>query len=102
MGTAVIRQPDGLLCVFSTIVDDFTYYDCEPSVLVTDLMEYMGRSDAQYMVDRAVERGQSGFYTLKRALEQREMQHGDDVDSKGEDDDADFAEWLDKMRKAVL
>lgn len=43
MGHQVIQQPDGLLCVWSTVVDDFIIVDASPD----ELSDYYAEDAAQ-------------------------------------------------------
>jgi len=55
MPSYVALQPNGKLAVFSSIVDDFTYLNCEASQLREMFCQTMGRSDAQAKVQRGLD-----------------------------------------------
>jgi hypothetical protein len=55
MPSYIVRQPNGLLAVFSTIVDAFTIFDMTEEEAVEEMREKMGREDALAKVKRGVE-----------------------------------------------
>jgi hypothetical protein len=58
MGHQIVRQPDGRLAVWSTGVDDWVLYDCEP----LDLLDY-------YAERAAAEARESAARTVKAVLD---------------------------------
>lgn len=65
MGHQVIRQPDGKLAVWSTIVDDFVLFDCTPEDIATfyaDEARQKAFDDWMGACQRAAETGTSGRY----------------------------------------
>jgi hypothetical protein len=59
MGHQIIRQPDGRLCVFSTVVDDFVYADCDPEPLIEHYAAEAAQ-DTRERVRRVIENVLSG------------------------------------------
>lgn len=54
MSHQIIRQPDGLLCVWSTVVDDFIVVDATPKELIESyarIAEEKARADTQRIID---------------------------------------------------
>jgi hypothetical protein len=54
MATYLLKQPNGLIAIFSSIVDDFTHWDCTPEEALAYGVEQWGRSEAQEKLDRAL------------------------------------------------
>lgn len=52
-----LLQPDGKLCRFSTIVDDFTHGGMTPEQAFAVAFEDMGRAAAESKVERGLARG---------------------------------------------
>jgi DNA/RNA-binding domain of Phe-tRNA-synthetase-like protein len=50
MGRQIIRQPDGLYCVWSTIVDDIVVWDADRE----EIIEYFAERAAEEARDRAL------------------------------------------------
>lgn len=50
----IVRQPNGLLAEFSTIVDHFTALDMTEAEAIEHCREHMGRKDAEAKVRRGV------------------------------------------------
>lgn len=46
MGTYMLKQPDGLIAIFSSVVDDFTHWDATPGEALAYGVEQWGRSEA--------------------------------------------------------
>jgi hypothetical protein len=84
MPSRVVRQPNGLLAVFSTVVDDFTRMDLTESEALRWAREHMGRADAEAKVRRGLddenpwtgERG-DGLSRWRDALETVRAVHGE-------------------------
>lgn len=59
MGKCVVRQPNGLYAVFSSIVDDFVVLDCTPAEVVSYFQNEarrQARKDAREAIQRADDR----------------------------------------------
>jgi len=57
MGWQVIKQPDGRLSIFSSVVDDWIYVDCTPEEAVQVFVDQVAedtRSNVQRIVDLVV------------------------------------------------
>jgi hypothetical protein len=83
MGHQVIRQPDGQLAVWSTVVDDFVIFDATTEEIAEHYAEEArkkAREDWAEACKRALETGTSGRYQFamqwEEAQEQRASVHG--------------------------
>lgn len=54
MASYMLKQPNGLIAIFSSVVDDFTYYDLTPEQALECGTEEWGRRTAQEKLDRAL------------------------------------------------
>lgn len=64
MGQQIIKQPNGLYAVWSTIVDDFVLYDCTPEDIIQDRMssyERTTREDVQRIIGQ-LKRREKPYY----------------------------------------
>jgi len=50
----MLKQPNGLIAIFSSVVDDFTHWDATPEEALAYGVEQWGRSEAQETLDRAL------------------------------------------------
>lgn len=81
MGRAIVKQPNGKLAVFSTIVDDFVYLDCEWEDYIQFRLKE-AEEDIRREVERAKEevakRGTTSMWdrTWESCLNEIELHHG--------------------------
>lgn len=54
MGTYLLKQPNGLIAVFSSIVDDFTAWDATPEEALAYGTKEWGQAIAQEKLDKAL------------------------------------------------
>lgn len=50
----MLKQPNGLIAFFSSVVDDFTVWDATPEEALAHGVEKWGRSEAQDELDKAL------------------------------------------------
>lgn len=83
MGQQIVKQPNGLFAVWSSVVDDFTVVDCTRDELIEEfLLEY--RRQITAYVDRAVsgEAVRTQFTkTFDECVAEIRERHGDDAES---------------------
>lgn len=81
MARAILQQPDGKWCVFSTIVDDFLYVNGtleEIQEILTEEAIENARLAVEEAIERARKKENRGFYrTYEDALETRNRVHGE-------------------------
>lgn len=113
MPQMILRQPDGLYCVFSTVVDDFLVYDASPEELWEwhrERAEQEARRQFDAALERAAEEGTSSVqeppqpeerdWRLLSQIRVRDIQHGgeDDPGLTPDDQQAEYMRWLAKWR----
>jgi len=82
MATQIIRQPDGLFCVFSTMVDGFIWVDATPEEIIeAEVAKYRERITEQVTkVCKLLDAGESphakGVLTYEQAKSIHEERHG--------------------------
>ncbi len=83
MGQQIIQQPNGRYCIYSSIVDNVTYYDLDRDELVEALLE-RSRKSIQHRVDVVLEKLRTGgkpyhqfTMTYLEMLESIAEQHGE-------------------------
>lgn len=87
MGHQIIKQPDGLYAVWSTIIDDFILRDANTETLI----EFMTREAITKLVDdvwrviHALEKGGKPYYQFTKTWETA-CQRRADVHGKSEED----------------
>ena len=72
MGKQIIKQPNGLYAIWSSIVDDFIYYDCVREDLIEAFVEE-AKKDIERNVDNILEKLRSGkkpYYQFTKTLEE--------------------------------
>jgi hypothetical protein len=77
MGHQIIRQPDGLLCVYSTIVGQIIVYDATPQELVDYYAQEAAeraRRDTRKMID-AVLTGEQPYYQFTMTYDEAVADH---------------------------
>ncbi len=83
MGHQVIRQPDGLLAVWSTVVDDFVVLNATPEEIADHYAEEARRETRERWLEvcrRAQKTGRSGRMGWDEAQERRAEAHGRPID----------------------
>lgn len=88
MARAILQQPDGKWCVFSTIVDDFIYTDATLEEIEAALVEETTqriKEEVADSIERARKKENRGFYrTYEDALETRNRVHGEKNEENGD------------------
>lgn len=83
----VVRQPNGLLATFSTIVDDFTVLDATEAEMRAEWIDKIGREEGNAKVQRGVDDDMTGLGDTtaadglnrwRDALRTIRMVHGED------------------------
>lgn len=109
MGWGVYKQPDGLYAVWSTIVDDFIWYDCSADDIAEVYHEEFGNSSnltcAQQLAyaDGTQPRPRLAHgkaETFATRIDRRDHAHGrhnEDAGIEGQQD-VEYLVWLNKMR----
>jgi hypothetical protein len=101
MGWGIYKQPDDLFAIWSTIVDDFIWYDCSIEDVKQIWKEEFGRSgesslDRQmaYTDDmiRSIRPGRESFHTRFRWREFIHVERGEPIG------DGPYQAWLAKWR----
>lgn len=84
MGHQYIKQPNGKFAIWSSIVDDFVYFDCtKEEIIEAEVEEVVERlkADITKTLDK-VEKGEPAYYQFtqswEEALARRDEQHGKD------------------------
>jgi hypothetical protein len=100
MGRTLLKQPDGLLAVWSTIVDDFVLYNATPEeyedFLVQEAVEEV-RERAKRDLEEVERRGTNSRMgrTFESALAARNNRHGVPLLQDSPDpEDHEFACWV--------
>ena len=84
MATQIIRQPNGLYCLFSSIVDNITHYDLSEEDIVDILtleQRELIKQQVSFHIKSLEEGGQPKrqfTLTLDQALEQVKAVHGEE------------------------
>lgn len=78
MAWRLVKNPKGLWNIFSTVVDDFVYYDCTDEEIV-EVYQEKAKQEAKEQAEYAMTRYNQGFRVLKyeEALDIIERNHGD-------------------------
>ena len=87
MGHQIIKQPNGLYAMWSSIVDDFVMIDCTPE----DIIDELAGREKERIVDRvsqvlsALEEGKKPYYQFTKTFDEavrliKEI-HGNDAES---------------------
>lgn len=84
MAWRIVKQPNGLLAIFSDIVDNFTVYHMTPEEAFKECFEQTGRQEAMDKVQRGIDdiepwshsKKGDGLSRWRDCLELIEMQHG--------------------------
>lgn len=82
MGSRIMKQPNGKFCRWSSIIDDFTHYDCTKEEMFDALREMMLKQwteETNARLNRAEKAGDSsrwGTTTLKALLIGGVFPHG--------------------------
>jgi hypothetical protein len=89
MPSRIVKQPDGLLARFSTVVDNFTHFGMTKEQAIEVCREDMGRTDAEAKVQRGLDddllglgdqsRKNDGLNRWRDALKTIEAIHGKDM-----------------------
>lgn len=74
MGRQIVKQPDGLLAVWSTVVDDWVMFDCTPDGLVEAYAEEAAEN-TRVRVRRFIEAVEAGeprrvYYQFARSFDE--------------------------------
>ena len=88
MGHQIIKQPNGLFAVWSTIVDNFILTDATPEELIEDEMKSR-REDVEEQIQKIVKtlnecRRYRHFMTWDEAINWRDVIHGEDYETNRE------------------
>lgn len=77
MGRSIVRQPDGLYAVFSSIIDDFVLVNCTPQEII-DYYVKDAKEEIERSVCQSVEKADNGTstYTFEETLDVIKMVHG--------------------------
>ena len=84
MGKKIIKQPNGKYCLFSSVVDNVTHYDCTPEEIVEALVEsYRGSVEIQVSnTIKKLETGEKPYHQFTMSYDEMiqkiKMQHGED------------------------
>jgi len=84
MGKQIIKQPNGKYCLFSSVVDNVTHYDCTPEEIVEALVEsYRGSVEIQVSnTIKKLETGEKPYHQFTMSYDEMiqkiKMQHGED------------------------
>ena len=84
MGKQIIKQPNGKYCLFSSVVDNVTHYDCTPEEIVEALVEdFRVRVESHvYDVVEKLEAGEKPYHQFTMSYDEMiqkiKMQHGED------------------------
>ena len=84
MGKAVIQQPNGKFCIFSSVVDGITVYDCTEDELIAHFIEELVASairSARDAINRAtgVRPQFRHIPTFEEAIAMHNRRHPDDT-----------------------
>lgn len=117
MGTMILRQPDDLYCVYSTVVDDFLVYDATREELwqwARQRAEDSARRDFDAALERVDDSGTSSTFgpalakpkvdwQVQSQIRLRDVIHGgtEDAGLTPSEDTAAYLAWLAKWRDWV-
>jgi hypothetical protein len=82
MGNQIIKQPDGLYAVFSSIVDGFVMYNCTPQEIVNEWVkeERIRLTESVKRIIEALDAGEKPYHQFTmswaEALAEHECRHG--------------------------
>ena len=83
MAWRFMRQPDGLLALWSDIVDGFTYVNLTPEEAIEVAMEKdLGRQSAKEKVERGMTRAVSDHGGWEASLRTIKLVHGEEAVQK--------------------
>ena len=81
MGYQVIRQPDGLLAIFSSYTDTWVVYDADPGEVVDYFAERAAknaRRDAERIVEHVMNgRAREAYYQFAMTFEEANAESGE-------------------------
>jgi hypothetical protein len=87
MARQIIKQPNGLYCVWSTIVDDLVLIDATPQDIINELVQKSSKEHTEFVnstVD-ALERGEKPYYhytmTFDEAVKEIRKRHGKNTET---------------------
>lgn len=95
MDYRVIRQPDGLYCIWNLLIEDFVVWDATAddvdTFIVTEAIQ-KAQDEAMKLIAQSSVTSEN---TLSDLLRSRQWLHGDVIPKNEQDED--FSQWLTKM-----
>lgn len=95
MARCIVKQPNGFYAVWSSIVEDFIFYDCTPEEIIEEYIKEQSEDIKKWVPEfiKKLDDGKKPFgnrtMTWEKALEQRKWNHPDRKDTDFELRDPD-------------
>ena len=72
MGYQIIKQPNGLFAIWSSVVDDFVWFDCAKHDLIEIFLKEKEEQITKFVEEKvhALEKGEKAYYQFTMSWEE--------------------------------